>query len=949
MSNAGDRAAVLRTTKVRTKLKGDGSWLQQRNEPEPETQEEEKPWLAEVRARRLNGAPIETSPVSSPVKSTPPPVNSDSESKPATQGYLIRGVFTKLDKPVSTAPSNGTSKPKIFTKKPSEAYRKIAPHIVRNTSENPEGQLSPEEQEKRTEAAISVMKPKAAKQRSYVLSAAKLYEAKETSPDTSLTTNIPSFVAKRVEVVDDESEGAVTPAPANTEAPSPAVPPTSAASAPTPKARTAVNNTVKKSDINQALNPKATEPVKKEPLSPSEQVGDEATNAAGQALTDLVSTEPQPEDKTPLFKLFPASKTSPAQNSVGLESPASTVTEPPVPVPRSAPTAASPAPVAPVPTGPVTELLVKTKPEPEPEKEQEPLDKFVAAVVTEAETEPEVEQKPEPEVKVEAEQKQELEPEKEQEPLYRFETAVVFEVETEPEVEQKPEPEVKVEAEQKQELEPEEQSEPQDETPAEIEVEAVSAVKVETEVEPEPESSPELQLEPEPSAEPSSSSDTLAALSDTLLSLDTKNSSTDYNKPDLAEEEGGPADSPTPEDSAEQEPTLRDSEPITGDLLGFSDGPEEPAEPVPSSPGRWSLDLLGGLGSESSPVKTSETLDLMADDVIMVHTEARSLSMPQQEEEQTDETAVETQSQEDHGDTSSPDVTTTVPESSSADPFDPYPMGTASHNSPSDLLEPIADVSINSSATPEEETKSTNPEMTSPTANLSQRSWMTEWEIPQQTNTEESQEPEKEDQAENQETLIMFEKKSSENDSPWDRWTSPTVYTVSTGEEDEEEEEDSPEEPQTITVTTVREIQNEPEPAMDQSARYSTAAAEEERRVPTPETDTKKPFVYVREYVDSTSETSVLNPMDNLNSWSDDYSSRYSLSSSTRVSLSSNCTYCGNKVGNEAKITIEHLSINCHPECFKCGVCSRPMGDLLANMFLHNRKVHCESCYAAVV
>ncbi|XP_023184573.1 zinc finger protein 185 [Xiphophorus maculatus] len=811
MSSEGDRASVLRTIKVRTKLKGDGSWLQRQDEPQAETQEEEKPWLAEVRDRRLNGTPIETSPVSSPVMSTPPPVKSDSESKPATQGYLIRGVFTKLETPVSTPSYNGTSIPKTFTKRPSETYKRIAPHIVRNTSENPEGQLSFEEQERRTEAALHVMKTKAERKRSYVMSAAKLYETKDTPPDTSLATSSPSFVAKRVEIFDDAD---------STVEPSPAVSPTSAASAPAPKPQTA------------------------------------------------------------------------------------------------------------------------------------------------------------------------------------------------------------------------------------------------------------------------SSIDTIAALSDTLISLDTNPSSAENNKQELAEEEESPMDSPTPEDSVEQEPDTapRDSKPITGDLLGFSDGPEEPAEPVPSSPGRWSQDLLTGLGS---------------------------LSMQQQEEEkQTDETAVETQS--------------------SADPFDPNPIGTASHNSPPDLFEPSADVSINSSAATEETRECPSPEVldyhvavpeilcscpneAKPTITpvgveqvilkiipskeepknngeeeekveeeelvnvvekqlhlfflqeekvegeneedkveedeeneeeekveekeeneeedkvqkeeeneeeekveedeeneeedkvqeedekveeeeneqgkvdeeeddkeeekvkedeegqkveekkedkeekekveeeeeskeeqedemteededkdeeSSEGSWTTTWEIPHETSTVESQEAKTEDKAGDQQTVIMFERKSTENDSPWDKWTSPTVYTISTGTGDGDEEEVEEEERPAVVV--------------------------EERRVPTPEPEpeSKKPFVYVKEYVDASEH--LLNLSDPLNG-SDDFASSsisYSYSSPssyTRVSLSSTCTYCGKQVGNDAKISIEHLNINCHPECFKCDVCSRPMGDLLHSMFLHKKKVHCESCYATVI
>ncbi|XP_014860116.1 PREDICTED: zinc finger protein 185 [Poecilia mexicana] len=174
--------------------------------------------------------------------------------------------------------------------------------------------------------------------------------------------------------------------------------------------------------------------------------------------------------------------------------------------------------------------------------------------------------------------------------------------------------------------------------------------------------------------------------------------------------------------------------------------------------------------------------------------------------------------------------------------------------------------------------------------------------------------------------VIMFERKSTENDSPWDKWTTPTVYTISTAMGDGDEEE----------------VKEEERPAV----------VEEERRVPTPEPESKKPFVYVKEYVDASD--SLLNLRDPLNG-SDDFTSSsisYSYSSPssyTRLTPSSTCTYCGKQVGNDAKISIEHLNINCHPDCFKCDVCSRPMGDLLHSMFLHNKKVHCESCYATVI
>ncbi|XP_050928176.1 zinc finger protein 185 [Lates calcarifer] len=270
MSNEGDRATVFRTTKVRTKLKGDGSWLQPRSEPQAET-EEVKPWLAEVRAGRLNGAPVEeTSPVSSPTKPTLAP-KPDTE-RPPTSGYLIRGVFTKLENnPASSSTSNGFSGTTQLNKKPSESYKRIAPHTVRPASENQEGQLSHEEQEKRTEAASSVLKKSAVKQRSYVLSAAKKYESKEKAPDTSLVNSSVSFVAKRVEIIDDD-ESATTPAPASSPSPSPVAPVTAVASAPKPKPRKIADSSVKTAAdvaVDEPVAPKVEEttpePVKEDP------------------------------------------------------------------------------------------------------------------------------------------------------------------------------------------------------------------------------------------------------------------------------------------------------------------------------------------------------------------------------------------------------------------------------------------------------------------------------------------------------------------------------------------------------------------------------------------------------------------------------------------------------------------------------------------------------------
>ncbi|KAK5607320.1 hypothetical protein CRENBAI_001004 [Crenichthys baileyi] len=1113
----GDRAAVLRTTKVRTKLRGDGSWLQQRDESDAETQEEEKPWLADVRARRLNGAPIDTSPVSSPVKTSPPPVKSDTESKPSTQGYLIRGVFTKLDSPVSSPSYNGPSKPQLFTKKPSESYKKIAPHTVRSSSENPEDQLSPEEQEKRKEAAISVLKKKPSK-RSYVLSAAKLYEAKDTSPDTSPASSSPSFVAKRVEIVDD-SESAPTPAPSSTVAPSPAVPPTSAASTPAPKPQTAVNTTVKTTDesaVQEPLNPKATNPTAKlnevevvddsknaappapsstvapipavpptsaastpapkpqtavnttvkttdesavkEPVNPKAtnppaklnevEVVDDSKNAAPPAPASTVAPSPaalptsaastpapkpqtavnttvkttdesavqepvNPKATNPTAKLNEAKDTSPdttlARNSPSFLAKKVEIVDDS----KSAPTPAPSSTVAPSLAVPPTSVASSPAPKPQTTvnttvkttdesavnpKAINPTAKLNEAKDTSPDTSPassspsfvskrveivkDVESTPAPSPSSTVASSPAVPPTSAAStPAPKPQTAVNTPVKTTDEsavkepvnpkatnpaaVPEKEEPLLQSNAEKEQTedkktnsndttitgsvrvatTEPQTKAEtplvkllpslktspaqksvgsdspaltstvtvppvpvprsaPTTASPAPVTpVPALTVTELMVKTEPKPAQEPELEAEAEPEDEAYPEPD-----DEVEHELEPFAEPSADDKPELAEEEEGSVDSPTPENMAEDEPI-----PVETKLLVDYSGPKEPAKTYQRKP----HEVVNLIWSEPSPAKASDILDLLANDVDIVHTEAYSLSIQQQKEEkekQTDETAVETQS--------------------SADPFDPYPIGTASHNSLSDLLEPVADVSINSSTTPEGK-KSSSPEVTSAAADLSQLSWTTKWEIPKQANTEESQEAATEDPSGDQQTVIKFERKSTEINSPWNRWTSPTVYTISnrTGDEDEEEEEEvkeeeSPDDSQKVTIiTTVREIQNEPEPAMDQSASPSTALVEEEQRVPTPESQTKKPFVYVKEYVNA-SEMALLNP---------------------RVSLSSNCTYCGKQLDNNAKITIEHLNINCHSECFKCDVCRKPMGDLLHSMFLHQKKVHCESCYATVI
>ncbi|CAJ0953730.1 unnamed protein product [Ranitomeya imitator] len=74
-------------------------------------------------------------------------------------------------------------------------------------------------------------------------------------------------------------------------------------------------------------------------------------------------------------------------------------------------------------------------------------------------------------------------------------------------------------------------------------------------------------------------------------------------------------------------------------------------------------------------------------------------------------------------------------------------------------------------------------------------------------------------------------------------------------------------------------------------------------------------------------------------------SSSYLYSSPPERSGEGPCTYCGREIKDCPKIILEHLNIHCHEYCFKCGICHKPMGDLIDSLFIHRDVVHCEGCY----
>ncbi|XP_060740863.1 zinc finger protein 185 [Tachysurus vachellii] len=206
MSTEGDRQSVLRTTKVRTALKGDSSWIQRYNQSGLEEEDDEKPWIAEVRASRVNSDFSDPVADDTPPKQDPQPSSGTDSSK---SGYLIRGVFTKTDTKPAAQSTNGYIGTSGFDKKASDGYKKIATHAVRSSVEKTEPSeppLSSEEQERRTEAASKILDSSARRQRSYVLSAAKKYEFTPGNNDSSALPAT-AFIAKRVVISDDDDTG----------------------------------------------------------------------------------------------------------------------------------------------------------------------------------------------------------------------------------------------------------------------------------------------------------------------------------------------------------------------------------------------------------------------------------------------------------------------------------------------------------------------------------------------------------------------------------------------------------------------------------------------------------------------------------------------------------------------------------------------------------------------
>ncbi|XP_042626453.1 mucin-2-like [Cyprinus carpio] len=856
MSKEADRQSVLRTTKVRTALKGDNSWIQRREQENLEKEEEQKPWITEVRAKRSNGVFEETSTVSSPTANEPQPRPDTDKPKTPTSGYLIRGVFTKTDsKPTSTSSTNGYAGINNFNKKPSESYKKIAPHTIRSSSEKTvqsEPTLSPDEMEKRTEAASTVLKASAPNRRSYVMSAAKKYGSTE-KPDSPADISTSSFVAKRVDISDYDTTASVKSVPvqsvnSNTEPVvkevQPAAPETKSAPKPTPETKPA-------SETKTTIEPKPT--IGSKPAPETKPV------AETKPTTQTKITESNTSESKPVLENATQPKTASEFKSASQPKPAAetTTTAEPKPEPYTktkkpitqTTTATDPKPTPepkPVETKPTTQTTTVTEPKP---VEAKPVTtEFKPAIETKTATETKTETKPttqtttatDPKLVAETKPKTQTTVASDPKP-----TSEIKPVETKPTTTTEPKPvETKTATETKSvetktftktitSTDPKPTAEPKPvETKPTTTAEPKPAIETKTATETKTFTQTITKTDPKPTPEPKpvetkTATETKSVETKTFTQTITKTDPKPTPEPKPVETktatETKSATQPKPAPESKSEPVPEKS--LSDTLISFS---TEPASSGQADPGvdLLSQDLLTDSSSVPQTKKTHKTLDLLADDLIPFSTATTSL------DDEFDPIAASSEP------TKSPHwYSPPKPDSRSMDTFNHF-------QHPVDL---VADVPADVLVSLTEDDISFDPK----------RDWET-----------------------NMETY----------------------------------------------KTSIKTVQSSVQEKL-------------------PESDSKKGFVFVKEYVnnsplDGSSSDYVSSTTSNYNYSSPSYYSRREMTP---------CTYCGEMVGTDAKITIEHLNISCHPSCFKCGICSKPMGDLLYNMFLHRGTVHCESCYSNVL
>ncbi|XP_037604349.1 zinc metalloprotease ZmpB isoform X2 [Sebastes umbrosus] len=57
------------------------------------------------------------------------------------------------------------------------------------------------------------------------------------------------------------------------------------------------------------------------------------------------------------------------------------------------------------------------------------------------------------------------------------------------------------------------------------------------------------------------------------------------------------------------------------------------------------------------------------------------------------------------------------------------------------------------------------------------------------------------------------------------------------------------------------------------------------------------------------------------------------------------CSFCDKIIDGNVKIHLSDPEVTCHPDCLKCGVCAKALGDMLTPMFFHGQLVQCGCCF----
>ncbi|XP_022044058.2 fibrous sheath CABYR-binding protein [Acanthochromis polyacanthus] len=57
------------------------------------------------------------------------------------------------------------------------------------------------------------------------------------------------------------------------------------------------------------------------------------------------------------------------------------------------------------------------------------------------------------------------------------------------------------------------------------------------------------------------------------------------------------------------------------------------------------------------------------------------------------------------------------------------------------------------------------------------------------------------------------------------------------------------------------------------------------------------------------------------------------------------CCFCNEILDGRVKISLSEPLVTCHPECLKCSVCAKALGDMLTPMYLHQKEIQCGGCF----